>query len=88
VAVALLPPLAASGITLAAGRPAQAAGAALLFAANLLSVNLAAVATFRLQGLKPSLWWQAERAKRRLVLAFLIWGGLLGLLVLLLLMRA
>jgi len=82
VAVALLPPLAAAAIFLAVRDWSHAAGAALLFAANLIAINLAAVASFRLMGLKPSLWWKAETAKRRTAVALLAWAALLGLLAL------
>jgi len=47
IAAALVPPIATSGITLAHGRPALAAGAALLFATNMVAIILgAAVSLF------------------------------------------
>jgi len=85
VAVALLPPLAATAIFLTAGDQHKATGAALLLAVNIVSVNLASILTFRLQGLKPTLWWRAEYAKRTTLFATLIWGVLLGALLALLL---
>jgi len=88
VAVALLPPLAATAVFLTAGDWHKAAGSALLLAVNVVSVNLAGILTFRLQGLKPTLWWRAEYAKRTTLVAAVIWGVLLGtLLVVLLLLR-
>lgn len=53
VAVALVPPLAAIGITLEAGRGDLAGGATLLFAANLLAILLAGTAVFLLTGFVP-----------------------------------
>lgn len=50
IAVALVPPLAVVGISLTAGRPSAAAGAALLFLTNFVAIVLAAVAVFLLAG--------------------------------------
>ncbi len=53
VAVALVPPLAAVGITLEAGRPELAAGALLLYGANLAAIILAGVFVFVATGFVP-----------------------------------
>ncbi len=53
VAVALVPPLAVVGITLQMGEWTLAAGATLLFLANVAGIVLAAAATFMLCGLAP-----------------------------------
>lgn len=82
VAVALLPPLVAGGILLGAGHLRAATGALLLTVGNLVGVNLAAVATFWLQKVRPRRWWEAERARRSTRAAVLIWIVLLLTLVL------
>ncbi len=53
VAVALVPPLATVGYTLAAHRPDLAGGALLLFAANLLAIVLVGLVVFLITGLTP-----------------------------------
>jgi uncharacterized hydrophobic protein (TIGR00341 family) len=62
VAVALLPPLVTSGLLLGGGHLALALGALSLFLVNLICVNLAGVTTFLLQGIKPTSWWEKDRA--------------------------
>lgn len=56
VAVALVPPLAASGIYAGAGYPLAAWSALLLFAINLVCVNVAGIIMFLMQGLPPKSW--------------------------------
>ncbi|MFN2100370.1 TIGR00341 family protein [Altererythrobacter sp. MF3-039] len=56
IAVALVPPLAASGIFIAQGDSDLAVGAAYLFFTNLVCVNVAGIGTFLLQGLPPRSW--------------------------------
>lgn len=73
VAVALLPPLVAAGVLLGAGYVRPAVGALLLTAGNVICVNLAAVATFWVQGVRPRTWWKAERARRSTLVAVVIW---------------
>lgn len=77
VAVALLPPLVSAGLLLGAGYLRPAMGAFLLTAGNLISINLAGVVTFLLQGVRPRSWWQAERAKKAGLLAAGVWLVLL-----------
>ncbi len=77
VAVALLPPLVAAGLLLGAGHFHAATGAFLLTAGNLVSINLAGVVTFLLQGIRPRSWWEAERAKRATLWAAILWLVLL-----------
>ncbi len=80
VAVALLPPTVTFGLLLGDGRLGAAGGAGLLLLVNLVSVNLAAVAMFLLQGIRPAQWWEAEQAKRAAHRAIVLWGALLVLL--------
>lgn len=56
IAVALVPPLAATGIFLGVGQPAVAANALFLFAVNLVCVNVAGIVMFLIQGLPPKNW--------------------------------
>ncbi len=81
VAVALLPPLVATGLLLGDGQWAMAWSALLLTATNVICVNLAGVGTFLFQGVQPRHRWEAERAKRMVKLAAAVWLGLLALLV-------
>ena len=70
------------------GQFALAVGAFMLFAANLICVNLAGVVTFILQGVRPRTWWEADRAKKATVRAAIIWSGLLMALILILFLKA
>jgi uncharacterized hydrophobic protein (TIGR00341 family) len=88
VAVALMPPLVTVGMLFGSGQFALSMGAFMLFAANLICVNLAGVVTFILQGVRPRTWWEAERAKKATVRAAVIWSGLLLALILILYFRA
>lgn len=84
VAVALVPPLVASGMLLGEGYVAWAGGAFLLTVANVICINLAGVATFLAQGVRPRSWWEAERAKKATRRAILVWIVLLSILSLIL----
>jgi uncharacterized hydrophobic protein (TIGR00341 family) len=78
VAVALLPPLAASGLYFGAGYGGTAAGALLLFLINVAGINLAGTVTFLLQGVRPREWWEAKKAARAVRMALAVWMLLLG----------
>ena len=52
-------------------------------AVNVVCVNLAAVVTFLVQGIRPSKWWEAERSKRLTRRAITIWLAVLALLAVL-----
>ncbi len=80
VAVALLPPLVVAGLLLGQGLFREAGKALLLFLINMDCINLAAISTFFLQGLKPRTWWEENKAKKSTYLAFSIW--LVSLLIL------
>jgi len=73
VAVALMPPLVASGMLVGAGHLHSATGAMLLTVVNVICVNLAGVATFLIQGVRPRSWWETERAKTATRRAIAVW---------------
>lgn len=80
VAVALLPPLVTAGLLIGVGEFTLAGRAFLLLAANVICVNLAGVATFVWQGVRPDRWWQAERSRRMLRVSWAVWTSLLAVL--------
>ncbi len=85
VAVALLPPTAVVGMLVGAG-PAHydlLPGALLLLATNVVCVNIAGTATFRIQGIQPRTWFEADRATRSTRLALVIGAVALGALLVL-----
>jgi len=83
VAVALMPPAVTLGVTLGNGQFDLAYGTFLLLATNIVCVNLAAQAVFRLKGIKPRTWYEEKQAKKASRTNTLIWLGMLILLALL-----
>lgn len=81
VAVALLPPTVTVGMLIGSGNNALLLGAVQLVLVNLICVNLAAVTTFFLMGVRPRTWWEAKKAKKATALAILMWSILLIILV-------
>lgn len=89
VAVALLPPLAALGLAVGSVQWNVALGALLLFTSNLVCINLAGMATFLIQGIRPRTWWEEDRAKKASRSAMTLWILLLfALLALMLVVRS
>jgi uncharacterized membrane protein len=86
VAVALLPPLVASGLLLGGGYPTLAMSALSLFLVNLICVNLAGVMTFLAQGITPTNWWEKDRATKAtrvaITLLLALLAGLIGMILL------
>lgn len=82
VAVALLPPLVTFGLLLGGGHLALAMGALSLFLVNLISVNLAGVITFLVQGIHPTTWWEKDRAIKGTRTAISLWVALVVLILL------
>ena len=78
VAVALVPPLAVVGISLALGNYHDAGGAMILFLTNLAGIVLAAMVVFLLTGFVPEV--QMRRGRKQIWLGFTA-AGLLVLLV-------
>ncbi|MCK4998898.1 MAG: TIGR00341 family protein, partial [Anaerohalosphaera sp.] len=83
VAVALLPPLVTFGILLGCAEWQLALGAGLLFATNLICINLAGVMTFLAQGVRPLWWWDKQRAKKATKQAMITWLICLAILIIL-----
>lgn len=86
VAVALLPPLVVAGLLAGAGHYRVATGAMILLLTNVTCINLAAIATFLLQKIRPRTWWEADRAKKATRLAVITWIVLLAVLLTLILL--
>ena len=84
VAVALLPPAVATGLLFGAGQPSPALRAGLLTVTNVVSLNLAAVCTFLLLGVRPRDWRDVEQARTSTRIALALWGSALVVLALLL----
>jgi uncharacterized hydrophobic protein (TIGR00341 family) len=82
VAVSLLPPLVVLGLLIGSRHLRFAEGAALLFIANIVCVNLAGVVTFLIQGVRPRTWWEAEKARRFTRNAICFWILALAILAL------
>jgi uncharacterized hydrophobic protein (TIGR00341 family) len=80
VAVALLPPLVASGLLFGGGFFTEGVGAMLLCLVNVVCINLAGVVTFLMEGIKPNEWWEAERARKAVKVAITVWIILLSIL--------
>lgn len=81
VAVALLPPLATGGMLLGDGQVDRSSGAFLLLGVNLVAVNLAGVATFLTQGIRPVWSSEKEKARRAARNAIILWSMLLAALI-------
>lgn len=73
VAVALLPPLVAFGLLLGQGEFFLARGAGLLTAINIACVNVAAVGTFLIRGIRPNRWYDKERATKATMVSLAVW---------------
>ena len=77
VAVALLPPLVVCAMLIVNGLYNEALGALLLLMCNVVSINLAGVATFLARGVSPRTWWDTKRSKRMTKRALAVWITLL-----------
>ncbi|MDX1591875.1 MAG: TIGR00341 family protein [Balneolaceae bacterium] len=77
VAVALLPPLVATGLLLGSGMTELAFGAGILTLTYIICVNLAGVLTFLLQGIKPQSFLQQREGEELSRYAIMIWAVML-----------
>jgi len=82
VAVSLMPPLATAGMLLGIGNVAGFSGAILLFFVNIVCINLASIITFRLQGIEPRSWWEANKSGKAARVTVIGWLVVLELLAL------
>ncbi|KAA0001306.1 MAG: TIGR00341 family protein [Thermoplasmata archaeon] len=73
VAVAILPPIVTSGLLIGSMHFKDAFGAFVLFAVNIVCINLAGILTFLIQGISPKNWWERKKAKEMVWKAILIW---------------
>ena len=87
VAVALLPPTAALGMLLGGGYVSVAAGAGLLLAINIVSVNLAAKIVFMFKGVRPRTWLEQRKARQSTAANLIFWLVSLSILVGVILLR-
>jgi uncharacterized hydrophobic protein (TIGR00341 family) len=85
VAVALMPPLVTVGLMLGAGHFVLAVDALWLTVTNIICINLAAVATFWVQGVRPTTWWEANIARRATKISVLSSLVLLAVLIVIIL---
>lgn len=81
VAVALLPPLVVGGLLAGSGHWVAAGGAFTLLVVNVACVNLAGVATFLAQRVRPRLWHEEEKARKAAAVAIAWWLGMIAILV-------
>lgn len=87
VAVALLPPMVATGLLIGSGYFELAWGAALLTVTYIICVNLAGILTFVLQGIKPKSFTERRDGEEFSRYAILIWIGMLIILSLIIYYR-
>lgn len=73
VAVALLPPLVVAGLLLGDMQWQLAYYSIVLLLTNIICVNLAGIATFILQGVRPRSWYESQKAKKYNKIALSIW---------------
>jgi uncharacterized hydrophobic protein (TIGR00341 family) len=83
VAVALLPPLMVFGLLLGGGHVHESINAFLIFAINIVCLNISGVVMFLFQGIRPNSWWEATRARKQTKIAIVVWMSLLAILVVL-----
>ena len=53
----------------------------MLLVTNIASINLAAMATFLAQRIRPRTWWEADRAKKAVRVSVAAWAITLTILV-------
>jgi len=78
VAVALLPPMVALGLLMGAGRWDMASGTFILLLVNVTCVNLAAVTTFLIRGIRPPRDEEHAFARSATMAAIVMWVVVLG----------
>lgn len=87
VAVALMPPAVALGLSLGTGQFTEGYGAALLLAINIICVNLSANAIFVLKGIRPRTWYRRKKSQQSLKISLIFWAVSLLFLVVVIYLR-
>ncbi|MCB9989500.1 MAG: TIGR00341 family protein [Rhodospirillales bacterium] len=87
VAVALMPPTVTLGLMIGAALWPGAYGAALLLAANIISVSLAAQLVFLWKGVKPRTWYMQKKSKQSVKVTVIFWAILLLAIITLIALR-
>ena len=80
VAVALLPPSAASAMYLGEGQYTEAAAAAILVALNVVCALLSAQIVFAWKGVRPRRWLAQKAVERQQKINYAVWATLLAIL--------
>ena len=80
VAVALLPPSAASAMYLGKGQYTEAAAAAILVALNVVCALLSAQIVFAWKGVRPRRWLAQKAVERQQKINYAVWATLLAIL--------
>lgn len=83
VAAALLPPLISAGLFLGGGYYEASLNKLILYTINIVSLILSGVIMFYVSGITPTVWWEKEQARKRMVYALIILGVLLAMLAVL-----
>ena len=81
VSVALLPPLVVLGMLIGSMLWSSAIETAVLVSTNIVCLNLAAIATFWVQDIRPQQWWQKFQAKKITGIATIFWSIILAVLI-------
>ena len=85
VALGLFPPLTVFVLLLGSDWVNELLQALLLFATNIICVNLVDIIAFVIQVVSPRTWWESNRAKRVTRIGIAIWLAMLIVLVFLIL---
>jgi uncharacterized hydrophobic protein (TIGR00341 family) len=86
VAAALLPPLMRAGLFLGVGEINHAINSFLIFWTNVICVNISSISIFYLAGIRPSRWWEKEKARKKTRNALLTLMIILSILVVLIML--
>ena len=81
VSVALLPPLVVLGMLIGSQLWGAAIETAVLVSTNIVCLNLAAIATFWVQDIRPQQWWQKFQAGKITGIVSIFWSVILVLLI-------
>ncbi len=77
IAVALLPPLVAFGLTVGSGYFIESIPILMLFLINIICINLSSSVIFAIYGISPYKLWDKEEAKKLTIFSILVWCILL-----------